>query len=66
MDIKSGEAVAITSPDNFRGAKLGLYVEKCKYDGGYKVYLTDYDFPYREICIQEARGDTIVTISKRK
>lgn len=64
--IKSGEAVKISAPNTFKGFKLGIYMGVCKKDGGKRVYLTDYDFPIREVCIHEDKGDTILPLKKRE
>jgi len=66
MEFKSLEPVKITSESNFPGTKLGFYLGKCKKDGGYKVYLSDREFPLSEVCVLPERGDTIVSITKPK
>jgi len=59
--------VKISQPNSFKGSKLGLYIGECKYkDGGLKVYLFDKTMPYRDICVQLERGDTLEIVGKSK
>jgi hypothetical protein len=64
IDLIEGALVKVTSPDNFAKTKLGVYMGRCKKDGGYRVHLTDAISPFREVCIVPERGDTIARITK--
>lgn len=64
-ELKAPALVKISSPDNFKGFKLAVYMKKCKKDGGYEVYITDPDVNTRYLCIQpENTKDTITSITK--
>jgi hypothetical protein len=58
--LKETQAVKVTNPIDFRGAKLGLIVGTCK-EGGIKVWLTadSKEGFSKYTCIHEERGDTI-------
>jgi hypothetical protein len=57
--------VKVSQPDSFQGIKLALYTGECKYnDGGLKVFLIDKEAPYKDVCIQIDRGDTIESVQE--
>lgn len=59
--LKAGSTIVkISQPNSFKGFKLGVYIEPCKYlDNGLKVYLLDKDMPYRDVCVKIDDGDTL-------
>lgn len=62
-----GQPVAITQPDTFKGVKLAVVISKCKYnDGGVICSLVNPgDLGFREVCIKEDKGDTIVSVAAK-
>lgn len=62
--LRRGMLVKVTSPE-FKGTKLGIIVEMCKYkDGGINVKLAKSSLPgvTSYTCIQIERGDTIESV----
>lgn len=64
LALTEGNWVAVTSPDNFLGKKIGIYEGKCKKCSGAKVHLIDDTAPVRNLCIVVDKGDTIEKVSK--
>lgn len=65
--FKIGSVVAIEQKDTFRGIKLAVVTDQCKWDeDGIVCTLTDLDFPFREIIIFPKHGDKITLVSGAK
>lgn len=62
LGFKPGDIVKVSSPNNFRGYKLGFVMEACKYDDGITVYLTNNN-SVPHVCIRPEVGDTIERIT---
>jgi len=62
-----GSVVAIEKKDTFRGIKLAVVTDRCKWDDeGIVCTLTDSDFPFREVIIFPQHGDKITLVSSAK
>ncbi len=64
MELSEGNWVVVSSPDNFSGKKVAVYMGKCKKCHGHKVRLHDPEASVPELCIVEDHGDTILKASK--
>lgn len=63
--FKAGDIVRVTSPGTFRGIKLGVVVEACKYDDGIIVWLTNNE-TVPKVCIRIDTGDSIQSVTKKE
>jgi len=67
-NFQPGEYVLVSSPNFFKGKKLGAYLRPCKdHEGGHRVYLTNLTTITKEVCVNPNEpGNSIVRVDDIK